>query len=169
MTPRPSESYVLTSRRPTFATPRSGLVTLALLAIVGCSQPGQDQQASFGVENVTSALTSGDVQINCGNNGAIPPFIADTDFLGGAGKTRNNVIDLTGVVDPAPMAVYQSQHYASPFTYTIPGFTAGSNQLIRLHFAETNPSTTLRTSASSASPSTERSRSRTSISSRLWA
>lgn len=81
----------------------------------------------------------GGVQINCGDNGAIAPFIADTDFSGGAGKTRTNVIDLTKVKNPAPMAVYQSQHYASPFTYTIPGFTAGSSHLVRLHFAETNP------------------------------
>ena len=83
--------------------------------------------------------TPGGVQINCGNNGAIAPFIADTDFSGGAGKTRNNVIDLSGVVNPAPMAVYQSQHYSSPFSYTIPGLAPGSSHVIRLHFAETNP------------------------------
>jgi hypothetical protein len=126
MTPRPTESsHPLT------------LATLALLAIVGCSQPGQDQ-ASYGIESVTSAMTIGNVQINCGGPG-LGTFIADTDFTNGAEKTRNNTIDLTGVVNPAPMAVYQSQRYASPFGYTIPGFTPGSNQLIRLHFAETNP------------------------------
>jgi hypothetical protein len=79
------------------------------------------------------------LRINCGDNGAIPPFIADTDFSGGAGKTRAVTISLSGVVNPAPVDVYKSQHYASPFTYTIPGFTAGSSHLIRLHFAETNP------------------------------
>jgi Malectin domain len=103
---------------------------------------------SFATAHVTMNLAGstfsgsgspGGVQINCGNNGAIPPFVADTDFSGGAGKTRNNVIDLTGVVNPAPMTVYQSQHFASPYTYTIPGFTSGSSHLIRLHFAETNP------------------------------
>jgi hypothetical protein len=87
----------------------------------------------------TVAPSSSSIRINCGNNGAIPPFIADTDFSGGAGKTRTNVIDLTGVVNPAPMAVYQSQHYASPFTYTIPGLAAASSHVVRLHFAETNP------------------------------
>jgi hypothetical protein len=79
------------------------------------------------------------LRINCGNNGAIPPFVADEFFTNGAGKTRLNTIDLTGAVNPAPMAVYQSQRYASPFSYTIPGFVAGSSHLIRLHFAETNP------------------------------
>jgi hypothetical protein len=98
--------------------------------------------------NVTSALapiqvtitsTAPAVRINCGDNGAQSPFLADQFFSGGAGKTRANAIDLTGVSNPAPLAVYQSQHYASPFSYTIPGFTAGSSHLIRLHFAETNP------------------------------
>lgn len=86
-----------------------------------------------------SAGTAGGVQINCGDNGAIPPFAADKFFSGGAGKTRTNVIDLSGVVNPAPMGVYQSQRYSAPFTYTIPGFVAGSSHTVRLHFAETNP------------------------------
>lgn len=86
-----------------------------------------------------SSGTAGGVQINCGDNGAIPPFSADKFFSGGAGKTRNNVIDLSGVVNPAPMGVYQSQHYSGPFTYTIPGFVGGSSHVVRLHFAETNP------------------------------
>ena len=90
--------------------------------------------------SISVSGSPGGVQINCGDNGAIAPFIADTDFSGGAGKTRTNTIDLTGVVNPAPTApIYQSQHYSSPFTYTIPGFTAGSTHLVRLHFAETNP------------------------------
>jgi hypothetical protein len=88
---------------------------------------------------INVAGSPGGVQINCGDFGAVAPFIADTDFSGGAEKDRSNVIDLTKVTNPAPMKVYQNQHYASPFTYTIPGFTAGSNHLIRLHFAETNP------------------------------
>jgi hypothetical protein len=105
-----------------------------------------DMGSFSGLQHVHSAVSAtGDtsipagIQINCGNNGAIGSFIADTDFSGGAGKTRSNTIDLSGAVNPAPMAVYQSQHYASPFTYTIPGFTAGSSHKIRLHFAETNP------------------------------
>jgi hypothetical protein len=96
-----------------------------------------------GAMTVTGSInvsgTPGGVQINCGNYGAIPPFIADTDFSGGAEKNRTPNIDLTKVLNPAPMRLYQNQHYASPFTYTIPGFTPGSNHLIRLHFAETNP------------------------------
>lgn len=81
------------------------------------------------------------VKINCGDNGAFPPFIADTDFSGGSQKTRADApitIDSSNV-DPAPIDVYKSQHYGSSFTYTIPGFAANSGHVIRLHFAETNP------------------------------
>jgi hypothetical protein len=86
----------------------------------------------------SNGTTSG-VQINCGDNGTIGPFLSDRGFSGGAGKTRTNDINVSGVVNPAPRAVYQSQHYSSPFTYTIPGFAPGSSHVVRLHFAETNP------------------------------
>ena len=39
------------------------------------------------------------------------------------------------VTDPAPEAVYQSQRFGN-FTYTLPGFTAGTTYLVRLHFDE---------------------------------
>jgi hypothetical protein len=79
------------------------------------------------------------VSINCGNNGAFPPFVADKFSSGGATKTRSVIISLAGVDNPAPADVYKSQRYASPFSYTIPGFGAGSQHKIYLHFAETNP------------------------------
>jgi hypothetical protein len=83
--------------------------------------------------------SAGGTQISTGTTTAVGNFVADKDFSGGAIKTRTNVIDLTGAINPAPMELYQSQHYASPFTYTIPGFASGSSHLVRLHFAETNP------------------------------
>jgi hypothetical protein len=126
----PSSTIQLTG---SYTSPNFGISTSVNLdvGIIGLFLPVS------GTVNVSG--TPGGVQINCGDNGAIAPFIADTDFSGGAGKTRTNVIDLTKVTNPAPMTVYQSQHYASPYTYTIPGFAAGSSHLIRLHFAETNP------------------------------
>jgi hypothetical protein len=87
----------------------------------------------------SAAGSSGGVQINCGYNSGIAPFVADTDFSGGSERTRANVIDLSGVINPAPMEVYQNQRFSSPFSYTIPGFASGSNHTVRLHFAETNP------------------------------
>jgi hypothetical protein len=73
--------------------------------------------------------------INCGGP-AVSPFVADKDFSGGSTINHANTIDLSGVVNPAPMAVYQTARIAN-FTYTIPGFTAGSSHTVRLHFAET--------------------------------
>ncbi len=37
---------------------------------------------------------------------------------------------------PAPQRVYQSIRFGT-LTYTVPGFTPGSNHAVRLHFAET--------------------------------
>jgi len=82
------------------------------------------------------------VQINAGGP-AVAPFVADADFAGGATINHANTIDLSGVTNPAPMAVYQSARVTAAvgagtsFTYTIPGFVPGSSQLVRLHFAET--------------------------------
>jgi hypothetical protein len=66
----------------------------------------------------------------------VSPFVADQDFSGGGTINHANTIDLTGVVNPAPMAVYQTARIGN-FSYTLPGFAAGASHTIRLHFAET--------------------------------
>jgi Malectin domain len=78
---------------------------------------------------------SASIEINCGGP-AVAPFAPDADFSGGSTIDHANTIDLSGVTNPAPMAVYQSARIGN-FTYTIPGLIAGSNHTIRLHFAET--------------------------------
>jgi hypothetical protein len=75
------------------------------------------------------------IQINAGGP-AVSPFVADEDFAGGGTIHHSNTIDLSGVTNPAPMAVYQTGRDGN-FTYTIAGFTAGSSHAVRLHFAET--------------------------------
>ena len=88
--------------------------------------------------NQASATTQacvGTVQLNCGGP-AVSPFVADKDFTGGSTINHANTIGLSGVTSPAPMAVYQTARIAN-FTYTIPGFAAGSSHTVRLHFAET--------------------------------
>src|SRR6185437_4537162 len=77
---------------------------------------------------------AGNVQINAGG-AAATPFIADTDFSGGTTASTGNTIDTSGVSNPAPQAVYQSNRYGN-FTYTIPGLTASGAYTVRLHFAE---------------------------------
>ena len=84
----------------------------------------------------TSACpVSSGVQINCGGPAAAP-FIADADFAGGGTIHHTNVIDLSGVTNPAPMAVYQDARTGN-FSYTVAGFAPGSSHTVRLHFAET--------------------------------
>jgi len=85
--------------------------------------------------SATTQGTTPNVQINSGGP-AVSPFVADIDFAGGGTIHHTNTIDLSAVTNPAPMAVYQTGRDGN-FTYTIPGFAAGSNHTVRLHFAET--------------------------------
>jgi len=78
--------------------------------------------------------TSGPVAINAGGT-ASGSFIADTDFSAGSTSSTASAITTTGVTNPAPQAVYQTERYGN-FTYTIPGLTAGGSYTVRLHFAE---------------------------------
>ena len=95
----------------------------------GTSSPSNQAGAT------TQACVVTSVRINAGGP-AVSPFTADKDFAGGSTINHANTINLSGVTNPAPMAVYQTARVGT-FTYTIPGFTAGSSHTIRLHFAET--------------------------------
>ena len=81
------------------------------------------------------AHAAGGVQINAGGP-AVSPFLADTDFTGGATAASSKTINTSGVSNPAPQAVYQSNRYGN-FSYAIPGLTATASYTVRLHFAET--------------------------------
>ena len=83
--------------------------------------------------------TGGTVAIDCAGPAA-PPYVADVDFTGGSVNVHANTIDVSGVTNPAPQVVYQDNRLGS-FSYTVPGFVAGSSHTVRLHFAETYFST----------------------------
>jgi hypothetical protein len=69
---------------------------------------------------------------------AAAPWAADVDFAGGNnGQVNTGAVDLTGVTNPAPAAVYQTTRIGVTFSYTVPGYPANSMQLVRLHFCET--------------------------------
>jgi hypothetical protein len=97
---------------------------------VGLSVPSAEVPAG-----ISACPTIGSTQIDAGGSG-VAPFLADIDFTGGGTLNHNNVIDLSGVTNPAPMAVYQNGR-TGDFTYTFGGFAPGSSHLVRLHFAET--------------------------------
>jgi fibronectin type 3 domain-containing protein len=84
--------------------------------------------------SATPAASATSVQISAGGP-ATGTWAADKDFTGGATSGTTNAISTTGVTNPAPQSVYQHNRYGN-FTYTIPGFTAGTSYTIRLHFAE---------------------------------
>jgi len=99
-----------------------------------------------GIE-IDQIATSNSCQGTCidsGSSTAVSPFVADMDFNGGATINHANTINTSKVTNPAPAAVYQTARVATTttngapsFTYTVPGFTPGTNSLVRLHFAET--------------------------------
>jgi hypothetical protein len=77
------------------------------------------------------------VKIDAGSMTPVAPFVADIDFLnGGLNAATTSAIDRSGVTNPAPEAVYQTGRVGG-FTYTIPGYVAGSTHTVRLHFCET--------------------------------
>jgi hypothetical protein len=84
---------------------------------------GTDRIQAFGL---SPASATQPVRINAGGP-AVGSFLADTDFIGGHSDTFSNSIDLSGVTDPAPEAVYQSKRTDSAgFTYTVSGLGPGT-------------------------------------------
>ncbi|MGO8673116.1 MAG: malectin domain-containing carbohydrate-binding protein, partial [Capsulimonadaceae bacterium] len=75
------------------------------------------------------------IAINSGGT-ATGTWVADTDFNGGTTTSTAATITTTGVTNPAPQAVYQTNRYGA-MTYTIGGLTASTSYSVRLHFAET--------------------------------
>lgn len=73
-------------------------------------------------------------QVNSGG-GAASPFMADAFFSGGTAGSTSAAIDTSGVTNPAPQAVYQTERWNNN-TYTFPNLIAGTSYKVRLHFAE---------------------------------
>ncbi len=90
-------------------------------------------------QNVTATFNGitppGPISINAGG-GAAGSFVADVDYSGGSTYSTSSAIDtsLLGSAVP-PQSVLQSERYGE-FTYTVPGFAAGSMQAVTLYFAE---------------------------------
>jgi hypothetical protein len=69
-------------------------------------------------------------------------FVADEYVTGGTTINHPTApVNTSKVSNPAPKAVYLTAH-TGDFTYTVPGFVAGTSATVRLHFAETYFSTT---------------------------
>jgi beta-glucosidase len=75
------------------------------------------------------------LQVNAGGLAA-PPFQGDQGFTASTTISHANAINTTKVINPAPVAVYQTGRIGN-FTYTLGGFVPRSTGTVRLHFAET--------------------------------
>jgi hypothetical protein len=97
-------------------------------------------ESTLSNEAVATVPTTGTnvqpIAINAGGLVGSNNFVQDTGFSGGATNAFPDKIDVSGVANPAPQAVYRSERWA-PFTYTIPNLTPGASFNVRLHFAET--------------------------------
>jgi chitodextrinase len=74
------------------------------------------------------------VAVNSGGS-ATGIFSADNSYSGGTASCTSENIDVSGVVNPAPVEVYKCERWGS-FVYSFNGFVAGANHKVRLHFAE---------------------------------
>ena len=85
---------------------------------------------------VLAVAANGDTirQINSGGS-ASSSYTADQYYSGGTSHSVTNTITTTGIMNPAPQAVYQNERYGNT-TYTLTGFTSGTEYGVRLHFAE---------------------------------
>ncbi len=130
----------------------SGTITLQFAAVKDNALVSGIEVLGAGVSNPTPTPTStpisnptptptstptagGGLQINAGGPAAAP-FSADTDATGGSTAGTGNTIDTSGVSNPAPQAVYQSNRYGT-FSYAIPNLTPNKSYTVKLDFAET--------------------------------
>lgn len=104
--------------------------------VVRYTQGSADLALANGIELIPASQASTPIaEINTGG-GTAGTFQADP-----AGTTNNtnsvsDPISTSGVLNPAPQSVYQTERWGSSFTYTVSNLTANASYLVRLHFAE---------------------------------
>jgi hypothetical protein len=105
-------------------------------ASAASTQQSAETQAASGSTEVLAIAAGGPAESNSG--GGDDSFVADDDFsTGGTTYSVTNSITIPTALaaSAAPAAVYQSSRQGA-VTYTLPGLVAGTNYIVRLHFAE---------------------------------
>ena len=72
--------------------------------------------------------------INCGGS-ALGTYLSDAYYDAGTAYSTGTAISTNGLINPAPVGVYQSQRYGN-LTYTLPYLAPRTSYKVRLHFAE---------------------------------
>jgi glucosylceramidase len=90
------------------------------------------ESANSGEASATPGLSV--IAVNSGGSTA-GQFITDANFSGGSSASTNSVISISGLTNPAPQAVYQTERYGTA-SYTFGSLTPGTSYTVRLHFAE---------------------------------
>jgi hypothetical protein len=74
--------------------------------------------------------------VNSGGS-SVGSFASDAFFSGGSTASTSAAIDLSGVWNPAPAAVYQAERWSTgTFTYTFTNLIPGRSYFVRMHFTE---------------------------------
>ncbi|MBV9264911.1 MAG: hypothetical protein JO061_01960, partial [Acidobacteriaceae bacterium] len=122
--PRSTDEVWLTGQ--TYTDSANG-ITISVVNFNPTGNPTAQITVSSGAKPDVFAVNSG--------GGAASPFVADAFYSGGTTFSTSSSIDTSGVTNPAPQLVYQTQRYGN-FTYTFPNLTPGAAYKVRLHFAE---------------------------------
>lgn len=136
----PDENGIVSLRFVPGAADQPTISGIELLRKASDDEDSEDATAT--VVTGSSGGTTATIAINAGGLQA-PPFVMDTDFDGGrVGSSTTSTIDTTGLTNPAPQGVYQTQRVGTStglgsFGYFIPGLIPGATYNVRLHFAET--------------------------------
>ena len=75
------------------------------------------------------------IAIAAGSTVGAGSFQPDMEVVGGVTYSTTSPIDTSGVSEPAPQSVYQTERYGN-FTYTLTNLMPGGSYTVRLHFAE---------------------------------
>ena len=70
------------------------------------------------------------------SGGLVGNFVYDQSYSGGSNYSTADVIDTSGVSNPAPQAVWQTCRAASSFSYNVSGLTAGASYTVALDFSD---------------------------------
>ena len=103
----------------------------------GASVPSAQESATTlsGSSGEITAINSGGPAVN-NSGGGDASFVADEYVVGGGAASSTNPVNIAGIANAAPVAVYQTERNGT-FTYTVPGLAPGAQYTVLLHFAET--------------------------------